>query len=237
MADKKEIPVENLADVKHVKASEILAIPEKFKDEKGTLKAQDLLKSYLSLEKKLTETASAKTAEKALRVGMPESSDKYDIKLKSDAIALDADVNKRLFDMGFTNEQVQAVYDLAVEKILPVIQNMAADYKADQEMAALEKEFGGPERFNQIARQIFMWGEKNLAPDVFQTLACSRDGIVTLHKMMNASEPEVIKERPEQDETVSEESLRRMMQDPQYWKKSDPVFVKQIEAGFKKLYG
>ena len=34
---------------------------------------------------------------------------------------------------------------------------------------------------------------------------------------------------------LSEDSLKEMMQDPRYWSKNDPAFVRQVEAGFKKL--
>lgn len=38
-------------------------------------------------------------------------------------------------------------------------------------------------------------------------------------------------------ETLSEAKLTEMMRDPRYWKSKDPDYIKQVEAGFKKLYG
>ena len=38
-------------------------------------------------------------------------------------------------------------------------------------------------------------------------------------------------------EDTSEKELKKMMQDPKYWREQDPEYVKKIEAGFKKLYG
>ena len=35
---------------------------------------------------------------------------------------------------------------------------------------------------------------------------------------------------------LTEDNLREMMQDPRYWSKNDPAYVRQVEAGFKKIY-
>ena len=62
-------------------------------------------------------------------------------------------------------------------------------------------------------------------------------GTLTMYKMMHSNEPTLLKEKSVNIETVTEEELRRMMQDPRYWKKNDPAYIKKIEDGFKKLYG
>lgn len=211
-----------------------LSVPEKFKDPKtGEIKVEELLKSYLALEKKLSERAVSGAASGF----MPASADEYDIQLKNDLITIDPEINERLFELGFTNEQVQAVYDLAVEKVLPLLQELSADYKADQELAALENEFGGAEQFNTIARQISAWGEKNLNPDIYEALCCSKDGILTMYKMMGGNaEPSLMQEATEQYPADTEETLRALMRDPKYWRKNDPSVVKRVEEGFKRLY-
>lgn len=196
----------------------------------------ELLKSYLALERKLAERGNKNLLQNQKGL-MPASADDYQIDLKQSGLTIDPDVNRRLFELGFTQEQVQAVYDLAAEKVVPVIQQLAMDYRTDRELADLEKEFGGADRFNQAARQIFLWGQQNLDPDVFQALSCSKEGVLTLYKMMNSNEPRVLKEKSAVSDVITEEGLRRMMQDPRYWKKNDPAYIKKIEDGFKKLYG
>ena len=150
----------------------------------------------------------------------------------------DSEINQKLFDLGFTNEQVQAVYDLAAEKVIPIILELSDAFKTDRDLSELEKFFGGIERFNTISRQISAWGEKNLDKPVFETLAGSKDGILTMYRMMNSASEETVLPR---SETVvpqdSEETLKRLMQDPKYWKQQDPALTKRIEDGFKRLYG
>ncbi len=217
-----------------VKTESALAIPAKFKDSDGSLKQNDLLKSYLALEKKMAESKSVPQNPFGTR---PDSPDGYQITPKNDLVQSDADVNKRLFDAGFTNEQAQLVYDLAVEKVLPAIQEMADNYAADRQLKALEEEFGGPERFNQIARQILAWGEKNLASEIFNTLSCSKEGILTMYKMMSSNEPPVAQNAAALAEPVNEASLRKIIGTSKYWKQNDPETLKRVESGYKQLYG
>ena len=236
MVEKNKEPVlDQNSETEQNELSETI-IPNKFKKQDGTINVMELLKSYLALERKLAERGNKNLLQNQKGL-MPASADDYQIDLKQSGLTIDPDVNRRLFELGFTQEQVQAVYDLAAEKVVPVIQQLAMDYRTDRELADLEKEFGGADRFNQAARQIFLWGQQNLDPDVFQALSCSKEGVLTLYKMMNSNEPRVLKEKSAASDVITEEGLRRMMQDPRYWKQNDPAYLKKIEDGFKKLYG
>ncbi len=209
-----------------------IQIPEKFTDKDGKLKTNDLLKSYLALEKKMSMP---KTTEKGT---MPNQPTDYKIVPKNDKITVDKEVNRRLFELGLTNEQAQGIYDLAVDIILPQLEAFGEEMSADQELKELEKEFGGTDQFNAIARQLSAWGEKNLDSQTFNTLSCSKDGILTLYKMMQEKqEIPLSKEKSHPQNMDDEITLRRLMQDPKYWKEQDPELVKRIEQGFKRLYG
>lgn len=213
-----------------------LSVPEKFKDpQTGEIKTQDLLKSYLALEKKLSERQ--KLLPQNRQGTMPRSPEEYQITFKNPGLVMDPQMNRQLFDLGFTNEQLQAVYDLAADKIIPLLEEISADYRADKEMMELEREFGGESGFNAIATQVAAWGERNLRPDIFNTLATSKDGIMTMYKMMNESaEDQTLNVPSKPNESVTEESLRALMRDPKYWKKQDPALLKRVEEGFKRLY-
>ena len=47
---------------------------------------------------------------------------------------------------------------------------------------------------------------------------------------------QLIKTQRNENETLTDNDLRRMMQDPKYWRDNDPEYVRKIENGFKKLY-
>ena len=214
-------------------AEEQIVVPEKFKDANGNVNLSALIKSYLELEKKMSTRV-----ESVPKENRPESPDSYRIEIKSNLMMNDPAINQRLFDLGLNNEQVQGVYDLAAEKIVPVIEELAETFQTRQDLSELERIFGGTEQFNTIARQISGWGEKNLDSGVFNALVGTKDGILTLYKMMcNAQETPVLPRTGSVGSDLSESDLKRMMQDPKYWKQQDPELMKRVEAGFKRLYG
>jgi len=108
-------------------------IPEKFKDpETGEVNVMAMAKSYKQLETMLSQKPSA-----------PKTHDEYCIDCEKHGLfAADPEVNKRLHDKGFTNEQAQEVYDLAAEKMMPMIHEIIADYQADREVEKLINHFG-----------------------------------------------------------------------------------------------
>ena len=151
---------------------------------------------------------------------------------------MDDKINERLFALGLTNEQVQGVYDIAADILLPQIQAMTEQIAADKELQELEKEFGGAERFNEVARQLSQWGEKNLDANTFNALATSKDGIMTLYRLMQEKQETPVMAGKSQLNTKDDEmTLRRLMQDPKYWKEQDPELVQRVERGFRRLYG
>ena len=203
-------------------------VPEKFLDKEWNVNVNDLAKSYVALEKKLG----------APKEGIPQDAKGYEINLKNPLMMVDEKINERLFALGLTNEQVQGVYDIAADIIIPQIQAMTEQISADKELQALEKEFGGAERFNEIARQLSAWGEKNLDTNTFNTLATSKDGIMTLYRMMQEKqEAPVMAGKSTLNTKDDETTLRRLMQDPKYWKEQDPELVQRVERGFRRLYG
>jgi hypothetical protein len=110
-------------------------VPEKFWDaETGTLRVDALLKSYRELERRLSQRAAPPAADAApedlLRfrqaMGIPERPDDYSIHEAHELCCADAEVNKRLHAANFTNDQAQLVYDLAAERLVPLIAEAAA---------------------------------------------------------------------------------------------------------------
>ncbi|QQG36023.1 MAG: hypothetical protein HYS17_11065 [Micavibrio aeruginosavorus] len=212
-------------------------LPEKFWDDgKQEIRIEALLASYLELEKKLSTMINPQDRARVLStLGVPETPDAYEINVSHGLFPVDSDVNKRLHERGFTPEQAQMVYDLAVEKMVPMVLELADEFKAEREVDRLIAAFGGPEKWAEISRQLLAYGQKNLPPAVLSNLAGSFEGVMALYRLMCGEEPVMARE-----DTLSgagdERDLQSMMRDPRYWKTKDPAFVAQVTDGFRRLY-
>jgi len=202
-------------------------IPDKFKDPKsGEIQVDSLLQSYQSLEKKMSSMPS-----------MPKSADEYCVNCDHGLFESDEEMNKRLHEKGFSNEQVQFVYDLAAEKMVPMIVEMANDFQADREIEKLVEHFGGEEKWMEVSRQLLAFGQKNLPGDVLKSLSSSYDGVLALYNMMQGNEPSVSNATALQSGNSETTDLQSMMRDPKYWRDKDPSFIAKVTEGFQRLYG
>ena len=199
-------------------------IPDKFKDTNGRLRPDALLQSYKSLEKKLSVQPRA-----------PKSHNDYCVDCSHGLFEEDADLNRRLHVMGFSNEQVQFVYDLAAEKMVPMVIDMANDFRAEREVEKLIEHFGGAERWGEVARQLLSFGQKNLPADALDSMTSSYEGVIALYNMMNDGQPPIAVQ--EGVANNGELDLQSMMRDPRYWREKDPSFVAKVTEGFQRMYG
>jgi len=168
--------------------------------------------------------------------GLPESYDKYDICIPSPYLERDDEVLRRMYEKGFTNEQAQLVYDLANERVIPVLNELTVNFEAQKQIEKLVRHFGSQEKFNEISRQISTWSKQNLRPEIYDALATTSEGVMTLYQMMSSNEPMLGRDGG-QPEELSNESLRKMMSDPRYWRDKDAAYIAKITKGFEKLYG
>lgn len=218
-------------------------VPEKFWDgENGALRVDALLKSYLELERRLSQRLAppgdAADEEQRRRwremMDIPDSPDGYRVEAKHELCGADPEINAKLHEAGFSCAQVQLVYDLAAERLLPLIAEAAQQFEADRQAEKLRAHFGGEERFRRMAGQLAAWGRANLPPAVFEALATTSEGVLALERMMQGNEPSL--ERDAAPPAAPDEGeLRRMMRDPRYWRQREPEFVKRVTEGFRKL--
>ncbi len=243
-----------------------LPIPEKFRDPKtGTLRVEALLKSYLELERRLsqsqqqqsesavvspdpasldpaldpagTDLANIDPAQLRRLLGAPESAEGYCIACDHGLFQPDPEINGRLFEAGYTPAQAQLLYDLAAERMVPLIQTVAAEFEAEREVERLVARFGGEERWREVSRQLLAWAGKTLPPAAVEGLATSYEGIMALYSMMTGSEPSALSmagTRPGGGEGEAE--LRTLMRDPRYWRDRDPAVIARVTEGFQRLY-
>lgn len=221
-------------------------VPEKFWDETaGAVRLDALLKSYCELERKFgasrrTEEAGAGAPDASApepSLPPPVAPEDWAIVSPHPLIEPDGELNDRLRTAGFSQGQAQLVYELAAERLLPVIEDALGEIESQRQADRLRQHFGGAEAWGRTARQLRSWGAANLDPAVLETLESSYDGILALHQMMQASEPELLTGDAEPTVELDETALVEMMRDPLYWCRRDPEFIARVTAGFKRLYG
>lgn len=203
-------------------------LPEKFWDaDAGTPRLDALVQSYNALEKRFTGDDAAGR--------IPETADAYQIDAPSDLLGSAPEVNARLHQAGFTQEQAQLVYELADEFLTPLVSELAADFEAHRQTDRLANHFGGADKWRETARQIETWAAKNLDESLFNGLNKTYDGVLALERMMRGGEPRIgTGGAPVGGQNEAE--LRRLMADPKYWRDKDPALVERVRAGFAKLY-
>nr|WP_314076488.1 hypothetical protein [uncultured Roseococcus sp.] len=218
-------------------------IPEKFWDaEAGALRVEALLKSYRELERRLSQRLAppSESADEEERrrwremLDIPEGPEGYAIEARHELCGPDPEINARLHAAGFSCAQVQLVYDLASERLLPLIAEAAQQFEADRQTERLRAHFGGEERFRRVATQVSAWGRANLPPAVFEALAATSEGVIALERMMQGGEPSLARDAAA-PAAMDEGELRRMMRDPRYWRQREPEFVRRVTDGFRKL--
>lgn len=202
-------------------------IPEKFKDpETGDVRLDALASSYRALEKRLSQSPSA-----------PKSPEDYCIACEHGMFQPDPEVNARLHKLGFSQDQAQEVYNLAAERMVPMIVELAAEFQADREVEKLIEHFGGAENWKEVSRQLLGFGRKNLPGEVLDQLSSSYEGVLALYRMMKGEEPVLRPESMEKAGAADARDLSSMMRDPKYWKERDPSYVAKVTQGFQDLYG
>ena len=206
------------------------SVPQKFKDpQTGAINIPAIVNSYTELEKKMSAGATSHA---------PATPDEYCVDCKHGMFTPDAEVNQRLHAKGLTQEQLQEVYDLAADKMVPMIVQLAGDFQADREIEKLVAHFGGQEQWREVSRQLLAFGRKSLPKDVLENLSSSFEGVMALYRMMKGEEPIMSRADAQSADMGGDmNELKSMMRDPKYWKEKDPAFVAKVTEGFKKMYG
>lgn len=220
-------------------------VPEKFWDaESGTIRVESLLRSYHELERRLGRSLPhpdgpddhAARERLLAALGRPAQPSDYTVTSPTELVQPDPELNARLHAAGFTQEQVQLVYDLAAERLLPMVERLVQDTETSRQIEKLTSHFGGPERWREVAREIKTWAEAHLEPEVFAALSTSYQGVLTLHRMMRGDEPELLGRVDRAGGRLDEQALDRMVRDPRYWRDRDPSFIARVTEGFRSLY-
>ena len=217
-------------------------IPEKFWDgAAGIVRTDTLAKSYVELERKLgrmvavPEVGDSSGWDRLLELlGRPATPDGYKIASPHPLVEVDPDLNAKLHGAGFTQKQAQMVYELAAEQLIPMMKAGLDDVEAERQVDRLQHHFGGAGSWRETARQIKTWADATLPGEVLSALAGTYEGVLALHQMMQATEPNLTGASEPSASAVS--ALDEMVRDPRYWRDRDPDFVARVSSAFARLY-
>jgi hypothetical protein len=202
------------------------------------IEAHRALKTRLAQAIELPQGPEDRAALDRLRaaLGRPENPDGYTIEPRHALIAPDPELNGKLHEAGFSQDQAQLVYDLAADFVLPMLGHVVAEVEAERHTERLVQSFGGRETWSRTAGQLRAWGQANLDEQTYATLAASSDGVLAMHELMKSREPALVTNGDAEKAALDEQTLHEMVGDPRYWRDRDPEFIARVTEGFERLY-
>jgi len=208
-------------------------LPEKYSS------GEDLAKAYKELESKLgtkEEDIRSKLLEEIQTEAFsdrPESAGDYQLPdIVDDDLAVDNELlqwwSEHSFENGYGQEEFQKgieMYAQAVNGSQPDLEAEAAklgDNANDRIQAA-----------SMFANKFFP--EKSLP--AIERMCESHEGILAIEAIMEATKDGSFSGGSQSTGQITKAELDEMMNDPRYWDKNDAAYVKQVEEGYKRLYG
>jgi hypothetical protein len=208
-------------------------LPEKFNT------PEDLGKAYTELSTKLgaKQEDIIKDYNNERFINRPETKGDYELPESIDASqATDNELlnwwSEHAFNNGFSQDQFKEgieMYAKGIEAAIP--QN---DLKAEAEKLG--------DNANTRIEAVSMFANKFFPDELsgaVEKLGETAEGIMLIEHIMSKNKDTQISAESTPVSSFDESDLQAMMQDERYWNatRRDPHFVKQVDDGFKKLYG
>ena len=210
-------------------------LPEKFKS------VEDFTKSYSELESmigKKEEDIRKKVEEDILSQSLADRPENVgDYKIPDYLDAEQATDNKLLqwwsnhsYENGFSQDEFEQGINIYVNQM----RQGEPDYQDEINKLGDNAE-ARIEAVNLFANKHF----QGSSWDAVEQLCTTADGIMAIERMMENSKAEPVANKTNTVSAMNEADLQSMMKDERYHNpaKRDNAFVKQVEDGFKKLYG
>lgn len=201
--------------------------------------AEDLESAYKSLESKIGEKEDSirerlKEEMSAPKEGVPATSGEYELPDfidEEEALASDALKNwaDHCLENGYNQEEFKRGIELYMES-MPEQPNLEEEAKHLGDNAS--------DRINAASLFANKFFPEDAMPAI-ERMCEGADGILALEAIMSALKEPSMGSPTGTADSISEESLNEMMRDERYWnpRVRDENYVKQVQSGFKKLYG
>jgi hypothetical protein len=210
-------------------------LPEKYKS------PEDLAKAYKELESKLgnKDEELRKTIMEELQADAykdrPESAGAYELPEGIDSeTAVDSELLSWWSEHAFENGYSQEEFQKGIEMYAAATQVAGPDIEAEQKRLG-DRASDRIQSASMFANKFF---PKETLPAI-ERMCETAEGIMALEHIIEATKDGNFSGNSSTTEKITEQSLREMMQDDRYHHpaKRDASFVRQVEDGFKKLYG
>lgn len=211
------------------------ALPEKFKS------VEDLVNSYTNLESKIGAKEESfreqflKEMEEQAYANRPATVGDYQLPEGIDeSQATDNELLQWWANQAFENGYSQEEFAQGVEMYMNAVNANVPDY--DAELSKLgDNASARIESVSLFANQFF---PEKILPAI-ERMCETSEGVLALEHIMEAMRDSGPSQSTEAAARQTEADLRQMMLDPRYFDSTrrDPTFVKQVEDGWKRLYG
>jgi len=210
-------------------------LPEKFKS------AEDLATAYSSLESKLGQKeedfrkAFMEEIESQAYANRPASAGEYELPEGIDeSLATDNELLQWWSNHAFENGYSQDEFSEGIKMYLDAVNQGVPDY--DEEFKKLgDNATARTEAVSLFANKFFPSEQMGAIERMCETA----EGVMALETIMEAMQGNSPSATSTPSFQVTENELQQMMMDERYHNpaRRDPNFVRQVEEGFKKIYG
>ncbi len=208
-------------------------LPEKYSS------GEDLAKAYKELESKLgnkEEDIRNKLLEEIQTEAFgdrPDSAGDYQLPdIVDDDLAVDNELLQWWSEHSFENGYGQEEFQKGIEMYAQAINGSQPDLEAESAKLG-DNANDRIQAASMFANKFFP--EKSLP--AIERMCESHEGILALEAIMEATKDGSFSDGTQPTGQTTQAELDQMMQDPRYWDKNDTAYVKQVEEGFKRLYG
>jgi hypothetical protein len=208
-------------------------LPEKYSS------GEDLAKAYKELESKLggkEEDIRNRLLEEIQTEAFsdrPDSSGDYQLPdIVNDDLAVDNELLQWWSEHSFENGYGQEEFQKGIEMYAQAVNGSQPDLEAESAKLG-DNANDRIQAASMFANKFFP--EKSLP--AIERMCESHEGILALEAIMEATKDGSFSDGTQPTGQTTQAELDQMMKDPRYWDKNDTAYVKQVEEGFKRLYG
>lgn len=210
-------------------------LPEKYSSPEELAKAYKALESKLGTKEEDLRKSILDELQQEAYGDRPESAGDYQLPESVDPeSAVDSELMRWWSEHAFENGYSQEEFQQGIEMYLQAVEGQMPDLEAEAARLG-DNASARVEAASMFASKFF---PSEVMPAI-ERMCESAEGIMALEIIMENMKDGSFSGNTSSSSQITEASLQEMMQDDRYHNpaRRDPHFIKQVEEGFRKLYG